>query len=108
MKRQFLNLAVIAIACSFNAWSQDQSVVERIVSEANENSQLEILGQELMDGIGPRLVGTPQMKQAHDWAVDKYSQWGKTGRLINTVNGVFQQKMKLTVLGGAGKEALHI
>jgi hypothetical protein len=76
MKRQFLNLAVIAIACSFNAWSQDQSVVERIVSEANENSQLEILGQELMDGIGPRLVGTPQMKQAHDWAVDKYSQWG--------------------------------
>jgi hypothetical protein len=76
MKRQFLNLAVIAIACSFNAWSQDQSVIERIVSEANENSQLEILGQELMDGIGPRLVGTPQMKQAHDWAVDKYSQWG--------------------------------
>ena len=76
MKRQFLNLAVIAIACSFSAWSQDQSVIERIVSEANENSQLEILGQELMDGIGPRLVGTPQMKQAHDWAVDKYSQWG--------------------------------
>lgn len=76
MKRQFLNLAVIAIACSFNAWSQDQSVIERIVCEATENSQLEILGQELMDGIGPRLVGTPQMKQAHDWAVDKYSQWG--------------------------------
>ncbi|MDA8569195.1 M20/M25/M40 family metallo-hydrolase [Flavobacteriaceae bacterium] len=76
MKRQFLNLAVIAIACSFSAWSQDQSVIERLVSEANENSQLEILGQELMDGIGPRLVGTPQMKQAHDWAVDKYSQWG--------------------------------
>ena len=76
MKRQFLNLAVIAIACSFNAWSQDQSVIELIVSEATENSQLEILGQELMDGIGPRLVGTPQMKQAHDWAVDKYSQWG--------------------------------
>ena len=76
MKRQFLNLAVIAIACSFSAWSQDQSVIELIVSEANENSQLEILGQELMDGIGPRLVGTPQMKQAHDWAVDKYSQWG--------------------------------
>ena len=76
MKRQFLNLAVIAITCSFSAWSQDQSVIERIVSEANENSQLEILGQELMDGIGPRLVGTPQMKQAHDWAVDKYSQWG--------------------------------
>jgi hypothetical protein len=22
-----------------------------------------------MDGIGPRLVGTPKMQQAHEWAV---------------------------------------
>ena len=80
MKKQFINFAIIAICFSFSGWAQDQSVIEQIVSEANENSQLEILGQELMDGIGPRLVGTPQMKQAHDWAVDKYSQWGVSAR----------------------------
>jgi carboxypeptidase Q len=80
MKKQFMNFAIIAICFSFSGWAQDQSVIEQIVSEANENSQLEILGQELMDGIGPRLVGTPQMKQAHDWAVDKYSQWGVSAR----------------------------
>lgn len=33
-----------------------------------------------MDQIGPRLVGTPQMKQANDWAVAKYTSWGITAR----------------------------
>jgi hypothetical protein len=50
-------------------------VVDAIIKEATENSQLEILGHELMDGIGPRLVGTPKMQEAHDWAVKKYSSW---------------------------------
>ena len=60
--------------------AQNQAIIDHIVQEANENSQLEILGQELMDGIGPRLVGTPQMKQAHDWAVATYSKWGISAR----------------------------
>lgn len=51
-------------------------VVDNIVKEATENSQLEKLAHELMDVIGPRLVGTPQMKQANDWAVEKYKSWG--------------------------------
>ncbi len=51
-------------------------LVESIVKEANENSQLETLAHELVDGIGPRLVGTPQMQMAHDWAVAKYKSWG--------------------------------
>ena len=44
-------------------------VVDSIVKEATDDSQLERLARELIDGIGPRLVGTPQMQQAHDWAV---------------------------------------
>ena len=31
---------------------------------------------ELLDVIGPRLVGSPAMKQANDWAVEKYKGWG--------------------------------
>ncbi|MCX2678965.1 M20/M25/M40 family metallo-hydrolase [Galbibacter sp. EGI 63066] len=65
-------LALTSIVC---AQTKDQ-VVENIVKEATENSQLKELAYELLDGIGPRLVGTPQMKQAHDWAVDKYTSWG--------------------------------
>jgi carboxypeptidase Q len=55
-------------------------VIEAIIKEATENSQLEILGHELLDGIGPRLVGSPKMKQAHDWAVSKYTGWNITAR----------------------------
>ncbi|GHA55456.1 M20/M25/M40 family metallo-hydrolase [Pontibacter akesuensis] len=51
-------------------------VVEGIVKEATENSHLEGLAHELLDGIGPRLVGTPEMQKAHDWAVAKYKDWG--------------------------------
>ncbi len=55
-------------------------VIDAMIKEANENSQLQSLGHELMDGIGPRLVGTPQMKTAHDWAVAKYNSWGITAK----------------------------
>ena len=74
----YLCLAFSLISLTSNA--QDQNIIDQIVQEANEDSQLEQLGQELMDGIGPRLVGTPQMKQAHDWAVNTYAKWGIPAR----------------------------
>ena len=55
-------------------------MVAAIIKEANENSQLKNNAHELMDGIGPRLVGSPKMQQAHDWAVAKYTSWGITAR----------------------------
>ncbi|MBL7863176.1 MAG: M20/M25/M40 family metallo-hydrolase [Cyclobacteriaceae bacterium] len=55
-------------------------IVEAIVKEATENSQLERLAHELMDQIGPRLVGSPKMQQAHDWAVAKYTDWSIPAR----------------------------
>jgi carboxypeptidase Q len=55
-------------------------IVEGIVKEATENSQLEKLAHELMDVIGPRLVGTPQMLQANNWAVAKYKSWDITAK----------------------------
>ena len=55
---------------------EKDKVIEDIINEAYSNSQLESLAHELLDDIGPRLVGTPQMQQAHDWAVDKYKAWG--------------------------------
>ena len=53
-----------------------ETIVQEIEKEATENSQLKKLAHELMDVIGPRLVGTPQMKQAHDWAVTTFNEWG--------------------------------
>lgn len=62
-----------------SAQTQDE-IIQSIIKEANENSQLKKLGHELMDVVGPRLVGTPQMKQANDWAVAKYKSWDITAR----------------------------
>ena len=57
-----------------------QTVIEKIVQEETKNSQLQTLAHELLDGIGPRLVGTPQMKKANEWAVNKYASWGISAR----------------------------
>ncbi|RYZ43801.1 MAG: M20/M25/M40 family metallo-hydrolase [Sphingobacteriales bacterium] len=67
----------VVVACgAATAQTPDSVIVQRIVQEATNNSQLQQLATELLDGIGPRLVGTPQMKQANDWAVAKYKTWG--------------------------------
>ncbi len=55
---------------------KDSAIITAIVQEADSNSQLETLAHELFDEIGPRLTGTPKMKQAHDWAVARYNSWG--------------------------------
>ena len=54
-------------------FSQTNSVINEIIKEGTENSQLTKLAHELIDQIGPRLVGTPQMQQANDWAVNRYA-----------------------------------
>ena len=75
MSKQKLFLFFFIFCALLNAQQKDP-IIENIISEVNERSQVEILGHELMDEIGPRLVGTPEMKKAHDWAVAKYQSWG--------------------------------
>jgi len=77
MKRLIIALLLIS---GYVFAQETKTVVDQIVSEATENSQLEILAHELLDVIGPRLVGTPQMQKAHDWAVSKYTGWGIESR----------------------------
>jgi hypothetical protein len=72
-------LFIITCIFSFNILSA-QTITEKIVQEENNHSQLQRLAHELFDRIGPRLVGTPQMKKANDWAVSKYTDWGITAR----------------------------
>ena len=72
---------LLLISCIFLANNLSaQTVVEKIVQEENSHSQLQTLAHELFDKIGPRLVGTPQMQKANDWAIDKYTGWGITAR----------------------------
>lgn len=61
-------------------FATNDSVLQKIWNEAMNNSHLEKLAHELMDVVGPRLVGTPQMQKAHDWAVGKYASWNIMAR----------------------------
>jgi carboxypeptidase Q len=77
MKKLSLLIAVLLAGSVAPGFSQTSDpIVEGIVKEETGNSQLEKLGHELFDGIGPRLVGTPQMQKAGDWAIATYAQWG--------------------------------
>ena len=81
MRKSIKLLVLILLFSGSKIYAQNSDpVVQQIIKEASENSQLKKLAHELTDGIGPRLVGTPQMKQAHDWAIAKYESWGIPAR----------------------------
>jgi carboxypeptidase Q len=62
-----------ALLAGSTAFAQTKNaVVDNIVKEETDNSQLEKLAHELFDGIGPRLVGSPGFDKAGKWALDKY------------------------------------
>ena len=81
MRKSIKLLALMLLFSGSKIYAQNNDpVVQQIIKEASENSQLKKLAHELTDGIGPRLVGTPQMKLAHDWAIAKYDSWGIPAR----------------------------
>lgn len=71
-----LGVLALFIFGSVQLVAQDKAVIDAIVEMANNDSKLELLAHELMDQVGPRLVGTPEMKASHDWVVEKYKSWG--------------------------------
>ncbi len=48
----------------------------RIWEEGMQRSQVAKIAQTLLDSIGPRLTGSPNMDRAQDWAVSLLSSWG--------------------------------
>jgi len=75
MKQITLLLSLLFMGTALLAQDKE-TFINNVVKEIEENSQVEQLAFELVDEIGPRLVGSPQMKKAHDWAVAKFTSWG--------------------------------
>ncbi len=75
------SVLAIALMCGSVAMAQSNDpIIDAIIKEGSQNSHLKEYSFELLDVIGPRLVGTPQMMQAHDWVVDKYKDMGIDAR----------------------------
>src|ERR1700752_679700 len=84
MKRSaaFVCLFALMLLCIPAAWSQEQQervdleTITRIRNEGFHHSQVMELASGLMDSIGERLTGSPNMKRANDWTRDKLSEMG--------------------------------
>ncbi len=54
----------------------DLDMVTRIRLEGFMNSKVMESASEMMDRIGPRLTGSPEMKEANEWTKDQLAAWG--------------------------------
>jgi hypothetical protein len=81
MKKSFPVLLVTLLVpfLSIALWSQekvDLEMVTRIRYEGFRNSKVMEIASGLMDGIGPRLTGSPNMKRANEWTRDQLTAFG--------------------------------
>ncbi len=54
----------------------DLDVVRQIREEGLERSQIPEMARYLTEVIGPRLTGSPQMREANTWTAEKLREWG--------------------------------
>lgn len=80
MRRSILVLAASAlvVAPPLAAQSTAPSVVERIIDEGTNRSQVMTTAQYLTDVIGPRLTNSPGYHKAEDWTMEMFRKWGLT------------------------------
>ena len=70
---------LVPLVLSFTALAQDKvdlETITRIRYEGFHNSKVMELASGLMDGIGERLTGSPNMKRANEWTRDQLTQMG--------------------------------
>jgi carboxypeptidase Q len=78
--KNFVRLFCILLVTSFSlAWSQeriDLETITRIRYEGFHNSKVMDFASGLMDSIGERLTGSPNMKRANEWTRDQLTAMG--------------------------------
>jgi hypothetical protein len=78
IRRFALSILVLALVvpATFAEESVDLDVLQRIRAEGFRDSKVMEAADELTNGIGARLTGSPAMKKANEWARDKLASWG--------------------------------
>src|SRR6267378_6428109 len=72
-------ITLLAILCVIPAWSQeklDLETISRIRYEGFRDSKVMEFATGLMDSIGQRLTGSPNMKRANEWTRDQFAAMG--------------------------------
>jgi carboxypeptidase Q len=80
IKRTISFLAVFCLAASLHLSAQQEKVdletISKIRYEGFHNSKIMEIASGLMDQIGPRLTGSPNVKKANEWTRDKLKEFG--------------------------------
>src|SRR5438309_9473698 len=80
LKRSIASLVVISFVLVASSAAQDEKVdlemVSKIRYEGFRNSKIMEIASGLMDGIGQRLTGSPNVKRANEWTRDKLTEFG--------------------------------
>jgi carboxypeptidase Q len=86
-----LRKAVCAVLCSLMVTlvlpaqeRVDLDMVTRIRQEGFRNSKVMETASYLMDSIGPRLTGSPNMKRANEWTSRQLAEWGLANAHVET------------------------
>src|SRR5213076_3103928 len=75
MRTATLTLLLLATA-ALAAETPDLTMQTRIRQEEFRDSKVMEIASGLMDFIGPRLTGSPNMKRADEWTRDKLTEFG--------------------------------
>jgi len=54
----------------------DDPILRRIWSLGMDSSSTPTLAQVFLDSLGPRLLGSPNMRASQDWVMQQYKAWG--------------------------------
>lgn len=77
---RLLALSATPLAAAAQTHHTDDPVIHQMWTAGMENSHTQDLAQVLMDSIGPRLAGSPQLAAAQDWLLRTYESWGIPAR----------------------------
>ena len=88
--RALIALPVASVLLALSAAAQtltptepvDYDAIYRIKEEGFQRSQVMEIVSYLTDVYGPRLTGSPNIKQAADWSVKKLADWGASNPRI--------------------------
>ena len=81
MKNRSVSLACSALLIAGSVAAQTgDPVADRIFRLGMDSSRVQSLAQTFLDSIGPRLTGSPGMKNASDWVIRTYDSWGIAAR----------------------------
>ncbi|MBZ5524480.1 MAG: M20/M25/M40 family metallo-hydrolase [Acidobacteriia bacterium] len=83
LKRFMARLVLVCLVLALSAAAQEEKnekvdldAINKIRYEGFHNSKIMEIASGLMDGIGPRLTGSPNMKRANEWTRDKLTEFG--------------------------------